>query len=90
MCRAWNTYRCTPLAQLRDAYEVAAALVAPTQVIGIGVNSRRLSAAEADAECERVEAELGVPACDVFRDGPAKLVTASIALREALLGQSAS
>lgn len=76
----------TPLAQLRDAYELSASLVHPAKVIGIGVNSRRLSAEESQVECDRVESELGVPACDVFRDGPAKLVTAAVELRTALVG----
>ena len=75
-----------PLAELRAGYEVAASLVAPTEVIGIGINSRRLSAEEAVQECERVESELGLPACDVYRDGPAKLVAASLKLRQSLLG----
>ena len=33
-----------------------------------------------------VETELGVPACDVFRGGPEKLVTAAVELRNALVG----
>ncbi|MDE0735542.1 MAG: DUF1611 domain-containing protein, partial [Pirellulaceae bacterium] len=45
----------------------------PCSVIGISMNSRRISPAEADAERARVEQEMGLPVCDVFRDGPDKL-----------------
>jgi uncharacterized NAD-dependent epimerase/dehydratase family protein len=75
----------TPLAQLRQAYELSASLVHPAKVIGIGVNSRRLSAEDARTECARVENELDLPACDVFRDGPGKLVAAAVELRASLV-----
>ncbi len=74
-----------PLAELRYAYELTAGLVAPAKVIGVGVNSRRLSADAARRECDRVENELGLPACDVFRDGSEKLVQASLELRTAVV-----
>ena len=38
------------------------------------MNGRRVSAAEAEEEKRRVEGELGLPVCDVFRDGREKLV----------------
>jgi len=37
------------------------------------MNSRCSSPAEAAAEGARVEQEMGLPVCDVFRDGPGKL-----------------
>ena len=49
-------------------------------MIGVGVNSRRLSDEDAKAECDRVEQELGVPACDVVRHGADKLVDATLNL----------
>jgi uncharacterized NAD-dependent epimerase/dehydratase family protein len=66
-----------PLPSLRkliDFYELAANLMHPCRVIGIAVNGVKFSAAEVEAECTRVEAEFHLPACDVIRHGPGKLV----------------
>jgi hypothetical protein len=41
-----------------------------------------VSAAEAAAERERVRADLQLPVCDVFRDGPQELADAVLELRE--------
>jgi uncharacterized NAD-dependent epimerase/dehydratase family protein len=71
----------TPLTKLRTAYEMMANLVAPARIIGVAANTRRLSADAAAAECRRVSAELGLPACDVLRDGPQALVDAILQLR---------
>jgi uncharacterized NAD-dependent epimerase/dehydratase family protein len=54
----------------------------PCKIIGIGINSRRLSQEEAAHERARVKAEFGLPACDVIRDGPDELVDAIIAFRD--------
>jgi uncharacterized NAD-dependent epimerase/dehydratase family protein len=70
-----------PLATLRGAYETMAQLMAPSRTIGVAVNTRRLSDDEAAAECRRVSAELGLPACDVLRQGPESLVGAISQLR---------
>jgi uncharacterized NAD-dependent epimerase/dehydratase family protein len=79
-----------PLAQIKQAYEQVAALVAPTQVIAAAVNTRRLSDHESREEIKRVEQELGIPACDAYRHGAGKLVTAIEALRESLMTASQS
>jgi uncharacterized NAD-dependent epimerase/dehydratase family protein len=55
----------------------------PCKIIGIGINSRRVSVEEAAKERERVKAEFGLPACDVFRDGPDELVDAVIRFKNA-------
>jgi len=62
-----------PLSRIRELNETMGSLHQPCSVIGIAMNSRRVSAAEADIERERVEQEMGLPVCDVFRDGPDKL-----------------
>jgi hypothetical protein len=49
-------------------------------VIGVAINSRRLTAAEADAERERVRQRLGLPAADPIRHGSNDLVEAVLAL----------
>jgi uncharacterized NAD-dependent epimerase/dehydratase family protein len=66
----------TPLAVLRDAYEMMARLIAPSRVIGVAINSRRLTDAAAAEERQLVRAELGLSACDVLRDGPDELLQA--------------
>lgn len=63
-----------PLAELIPYYEQTAGLRHPSRVIAVAMNSRRATPAEADAERERVEAELGLPVGDVFRHGAAALV----------------
>jgi uncharacterized NAD-dependent epimerase/dehydratase family protein len=71
----------TPLATLKRLYEVNSATRHPCRMIGVAMNSRRLSVAEADAERERVEAELDVPVCDVWRQGAEVLVEAVLELQ---------
>jgi uncharacterized NAD-dependent epimerase/dehydratase family protein len=72
-----------PLADIKRVYEVMSNVHQPCKIIGIGINSRLVSAAEAAKERERTKAEFGLPACDVFRDGPDELVDAVIRFKEA-------
>jgi uncharacterized NAD-dependent epimerase/dehydratase family protein len=72
------------LPELRDVYETMANLMGPSKVIGVGINSRRLSDKQAADERRRVSDELGLPACDVLRDGPDELVQAIVAMKPAL------
>ena len=72
------------LPELRTAYETVGRLVHPTEVIGIAMNGRRLSADEAETEKARVREEMGLPICDVFRDGPDELATAVLNFKEQL------
>jgi uncharacterized NAD-dependent epimerase/dehydratase family protein len=74
----------TPLAKLVEAYEMLASLAMPSRVIGVAVNSRLLSPDDAEKERERVRRELGVPVCDVIRNGPGDMVDAVLALRHEL------
>ena len=67
-----------PLADLFRAFELMAHLRHPSRIIGISMNSRLLSAADAEQERARVESEFGLPVCDVFRDGPEALVQAVV------------
>jgi uncharacterized NAD-dependent epimerase/dehydratase family protein len=64
------------LATYRDLYETMASTQHPCKVIGIAINSRRFSAEEAAQERARIREELGLPVCDVIRDGPQELVEA--------------
>ena len=65
-----------PLADIKRMFEMMSNIHQPCKVIGIGINSRRLSAAAAAEERKRIIAEFGLPACDVIRDSPDELVEA--------------
>ena len=68
-CRRWR--------KVVEFYEAAANLMHPCRVIGVAVNGQKFpDDADVAAECDRVERELGLPACDVIRHGPDKLVQA--------------
>jgi uncharacterized NAD-dependent epimerase/dehydratase family protein len=71
-----------PLAEIKRLNEVMCHVFLPTQVIGISMNSRLVSAGEAEAERKRVRDEFGLPVCDVFRDGPQELVRAVMRFRD--------
>lgn len=62
--------RLLPLTVLKQFYEDAGSIMHPCKVIGVAVNGRRYSDAEVLKECDRIAAELGLPACDVLRHGP--------------------
>ena len=70
-----------PLAKLVEVYETMANLMGPSKVIGVAMNSRLLNADQAEAEREKVRAELGVPVCDVIRHGSDDLAEAVLALK---------
>jgi uncharacterized NAD-dependent epimerase/dehydratase family protein len=65
-----------PLKKAIDYYEETANIMHPCRVIGLAVNGMKYSDAEVAAECARVEDEFQLPACDVIRHGPGKLVEA--------------
>jgi uncharacterized NAD-dependent epimerase/dehydratase family protein len=68
------------LERLRILYETMASVMHPCKVIGIGINGRRFSDEDLARESDRVEKELQLPACDVLRHGPGKLVDAVLKL----------
>jgi uncharacterized NAD-dependent epimerase/dehydratase family protein len=72
-----------PMAELIRYYETTARFIHPCRVIGVAINGRHATAAEVNRQCEAVEAELGLPACDVLLYGPDKLVEATLAFRRA-------
>ncbi len=76
----------TDLATLKDAYESAARLMMPSQVIGIAMNSRLLSAEQAEEERKRIREQFQLPVCDVFRHGPSELTAAVLELKQQIQG----
>jgi len=73
-----------PLEVVVDFYEAAANIMHPCRVVGVAVNGRKVDDNAVAEECQRVEAELELPACDVLRHGPDKLVKAVVELRSNL------
>ncbi len=71
-----------PLEQIRQLYETMASLWAPSRVIGIAMNSRRLTEEQAETERARVQDAFQLPVCDVFRHGPSELIEAVVRLKQ--------
>ncbi len=69
------------LPHMKTVYEMMANLMHPCRVIGVAMNSRQLSAAQAEQERERMREQMGVPVCDVLRHGADDLVQAVLDLR---------
>ncbi|MCC9657100.1 DUF1611 domain-containing protein [Rhodopirellula halodulae] len=76
-----------PAEEQMQAIKQIAQLRGPTQFIGVSVNTRRQSAAEAALEIQRAEDRFGLPACDVYRDGADKLIHAAVQLRQELFSE---
>jgi uncharacterized NAD-dependent epimerase/dehydratase family protein len=70
-----------PLEQIRDLFETMASIRTVCRVIGVSMNSRRLTEAESEREQARVREAFRVPVCDVFRHGPQELIEAVIQLK---------
>lgn len=67
--------------EMKEIVETMANARHPARVIGIAMNSRRLSEAEALAEQEKVRAQFGIPVVDVIRHGSDELVDAILKLK---------
>ncbi len=63
-----------PLVEIRQMCEVMASPFQSCPVIGVSMNSSKVSAEEAESERKRVGDELQLPVCDVIRDGPDALL----------------
>ncbi|MEM7454622.1 MAG: DUF1611 domain-containing protein [Planctomycetota bacterium] len=70
-----------PLENLISLYEQMATVRVPSKVVAIGLNSRLLSEEEFRAEKDRVSNELGLPVCDVIREGADSLADAVLEYR---------
>ena len=76
-----------PLKDQMAAYVAAANLRHPCKFIGVAVNTRNLTDDDAATTIAETESTFGLPACDVYRDGPDKLVSAAIELRQEVLAR---
>jgi uncharacterized NAD-dependent epimerase/dehydratase family protein len=70
---------------LKTVYETMANLMHPCRVIGVAMNSRRVSEQQAEEERQRMREQMGVPVCDVFRHGPDDLAQAVQQLRAEIM-----
>jgi uncharacterized NAD-dependent epimerase/dehydratase family protein len=68
--------RLPPLSAYVRAYESLAALVSPTKVIGIALNTYDMTDAQAREACRQATEETGLPATDPVRFDPAPLLDA--------------
>jgi len=69
----------TPIAPLPKAIELhekLAALLCPSKVVGIALNTFEMSEAAARKAIRKAERETGLPATDVYRFGCGKLMDA--------------
>lgn len=72
-----------PMDQIMKLYDMAANVMHPCKFIGIAMNTRNCKTQdEVEIERERVQKEFGLPACDVYRDGPDALVDAVLKLKK--------
>ncbi|MGJ8584264.1 MAG: N-acetyltransferase DgcN [Marinosulfonomonas sp.] len=79
--RGLPDYDLPSLQQLRDMALPLARIANPAcQVVGISVNTQHLSESDALDYLAKVEAEMGLPAVDPFRQGAGRLVDALAAL----------
>ena len=79
--RGLPDYALPSLQQLRDTALPIARVANPNcQIVGISVNTQHLSDDEFEAYLATVEAEMGLPAVDPFRQGAGRLVDALEAL----------
>jgi uncharacterized NAD-dependent epimerase/dehydratase family protein len=70
-----------PLSDVKAFFETAANFMHPCKVIGLAVNGSQFSDEEVAAECDRVSRQFNLPACDVLRHGPGRIVDAVMELK---------
>ncbi|MDA0658732.1 MAG: DUF1611 domain-containing protein [Planctomycetota bacterium] len=78
-----------PLKTIREMFETMGGIWRPCPVVGVAMNSRRVTVAEADEERKRVSKELNLPVCDVFRHGSDELINAILSARDKFNAQPA-
>ncbi len=71
-----------PLAEIKRLNEIMGSIHMPCKVIGIAMNSRKVSAEEAEQERKQLREQFQLPVCDVFRHGADELVDAVLEFRD--------
>lgn len=67
-----------PMDVVVRVHEEMASIMFPSKIIGFALNSKNVSASEAEKEREKIKRKFGLPACDVVRHGPEELLEAII------------
>lgn len=81
----FNDVKIPPLEDIITLYENIGSMLFPCKVIGLAINSRKYSKAEADIERDKMRERFGLPVCDVFRHGADELVSAVVSLKNELI-----
>ncbi len=79
-----DDHKIPSLQRVLEFNETAANFMHPCKVVGVSVNGRNFSDVEVAEECQCVGERLNLPACDVIRHGPDKLIEAVLELRQRL------
>jgi uncharacterized NAD-dependent epimerase/dehydratase family protein len=74
--------RIPPLKRMIEINETMASVERPCRVIGVAMNSSKVSDAAANAERDRVRAETGLPVADLIRHGSDELVDAILRFKQ--------
>ncbi|PCJ62497.1 MAG: hypothetical protein COA79_03025 [Planctomycetota bacterium] len=74
-----------PLEKIKEAVELLGSFMSPCKVIGFSVNTQYLNEEDSKEEISNIEKQFGLPACDVIRNGPTKLIEAVLDFRNELL-----
>ncbi len=79
--RGLPDYALPSLEKLREQALTMARIANPAcEVVGVSVNTKALSDAEANALCEEIEGQMGLPTVDPYRHGAGRLVDGLLAL----------
>lgn len=78
----WQQIPLRPLNELIQMYESLGSYMRPCKVVGISINCAGLTDEEAEKVVAEAEAETGLPATDVIKQGAEKLVKAILEHRE--------
>ncbi|MHC4993457.1 MAG: DUF1611 domain-containing protein [Planctomycetota bacterium] len=71
-----------PLGDIIRLFESCASVMHPCRVIGVAMNSRRLTDERAEEERQKLRDEFGLPVCDVIRHGADELARAVLDLKQ--------
>lgn len=87
MVKGFDSIPIPPLEEQMRFFETAANFRHPSKFIAVAVNTRTLTPEAAAEHIRLAESRFQLPTCDVYREGPSKLVSACVALRAEILSK---